>query len=147
MSDRTNDLCKHFGGMRPPTCAVGVNVREITGGPDLGWLIRIPCRTTVEMRGGKPVPRATCPQFELPTDEEHAAEEAKWEAIVLESERRMKLGQELFRRIRRENKGRSNSGSDPCPACEGGTLYWRIAGYNGHIHARCTTDGCISFME
>ena len=50
-------------------------------------------------------------------------------------------------RIRRENKGRSNQGNDPCPACGTGTFHWSIAGYNGHMRGQCTTKGCVNFIE
>lgn len=147
-----NDTCKHFKGLyahgtKKEPCEAGVNVREITGGPDLGWFIRIPCKTEVEVRAEKPVERAKCPHFCLMTPEESAADEAEWEAIAAESERKMRASIPLIGRIKATNKGRSNSGADPCPACEGGTLHWRIARYNGHVHARCSTPGCISFME
>lgn len=38
-------------------------------------------------------------------------------------------------------------GEVPCTKCEGGMLQFRRSGYNGHIHARCTTDGCLMWME
>jgi hypothetical protein len=31
--------------------------------------------------------------------------------------------------------------------CGTGKLHWRIAGYNGHVAARCDTDDCINFIE
>lgn len=39
-------------------------------------------------------------------------------------------------------------GKIDCPVCGGKeTLAFRRAGYNGHIHAQCSTDGCVSWME
>lgn len=38
-------------------------------------------------------------------------------------------------------------GSFDCPICNKGKLHYTISGYNGHIHARCETSGCVSFME
>lgn len=47
--------CKHFSGaFLNKTCPAGVNYRQATGGPDMGWLCRIPCRKEPEIRGGKP---------------------------------------------------------------------------------------------
>lgn len=37
--------------------------------------------------------------------------------------------------------------SMPCPVCETGTLEYSISSHNGHIHGRCTTDGCARWME
>jgi hypothetical protein len=42
---------------------------------------------------------------------------------------------------------RGVSGQMKCPCCEGGTLGFSVAGYNGHIHARCSTPGCANWME
>ena len=35
----------------------------------------------------------------------------------------------------------------PCPICNSGSLHYSIAASNGHIHARCDTEKCISWME
>ena len=34
-----------------------------------------------------------------------------------------------------------------CPVCSEGQLHYRISSYNGHIHAQCSTDKCVSWME
>lgn len=34
-----------------------------------------------------------------------------------------------------------------CPACGTGKLHLSQAAYNGHVHGRCTTEGCVSWME
>lgn len=39
------------------------------------------------------------------------------------------------------------TGEVPCPVCEEGQLHYRISGLNGHIHASCTKDGCVNWME
>lgn len=41
----------------------------------------------------------------------------------------------------------SGAGVMNCPICKTGQLHYRRAGYNGHIHARCTNDACVSWME
>lgn len=33
-----------------------------------------------------------------------------------------------------------------CPAC-GGRLHLSQAAYNGHVHGKCETPGCVSWME
>ena len=38
------------------------------------------------------------------------------------------------------------SGSIDCPLCDGKVNY-AIAENNGHIHAVCTGDNCVSWME
>ncbi len=34
-----------------------------------------------------------------------------------------------------------------CPICKTGKLKYSRANSNGHVHARCSTDGCVAFME
>jgi len=48
--------------------------------------------------------------------------------------------------IAKEGKTRGVTDSIDCPIC-GGVLHYSISGYNGHIHAVCTTDGCVAWME
>jgi hypothetical protein len=44
-------------------------------------------------------------------------------------------------------KGHGGYGSLKCPGCESGTLQYSVASYNGHMHGRCSTKGCASWME
>jgi hypothetical protein len=41
----------------------------------------------------------------------------------------------------------SASGEIPCPVCGTGQLKYSRAGCNGHIHAACTTENCVAWME
>jgi len=39
-------------------------------------------------------------------------------------------------------------GQIDCPVCRNDeTLRFTRSGYNGHIHARCSTDDCVAWME
>ena len=127
--------CRHFNGVSNKTCRSGVDYREITGGT-----MRLPCFAD------RPAPRP-CDRYEEPTDEEIAADRARIDARMEEMRREGILLKPLLERIRRDHKKRSGSGVDDCPCCEGGKLSWSIAGYNGHIHMRCTTRGCVAFMQ
>ena len=54
-----------------------------------------------------------------------------------------------YHEIRRRGYGKGNGVSRDameCPVC-GSTLFFRVANCNGHVHARCKTDGCLSWME
>jgi hypothetical protein len=33
-----------------------------------------------------------------------------------------------------------------CPKCSG-QLHYRVAKLNGHVHAKCQTENCLSWME
>lgn len=41
----------------------------------------------------------------------------------------------------------TGSGNMKCPVCETGNLRYSRAAYNGHIHAQCSTKGCVAWME
>jgi hypothetical protein len=130
--------CKHYTRevYEKGACAAGVNVRERVGGDDLGWLGRIPCHPSI--RAGAH-PAFTCEHFAEPTAEELAQEKAASDAS--------------FKRIMKARAAILAAGAKPrtqgdlsCPVCEAGTLRWSMAS-NGHVHANCSTAGCVSWME
>ena len=41
----------------------------------------------------------------------------------------------------------SGAGEMKCPVCNTGKLRYSRAGYNGHVHAACTTENCVRWME
>jgi hypothetical protein len=43
-------------------------------------------------------------------------------------------------------KGNGGASSITCPNC-GGTVSYRVSGYNGHMHAMCSSPTCVHFME
>lgn len=42
--------------------------------------------------------------------------------------------------------GRTHDETIECPVCKG-RLHLSISGYNGHVHGRCETSGCVAWME
>lgn len=50
---------------------------------------------------------------------------------------------------KQQGLGRGNGGQGrmPCPAGCGGELRYSVASVNGHMHAACSTKGCVSWME
>ena len=38
-------------------------------------------------------------------------------------------------------------GEMDCPICKTGKLRYSRAAYNGHVHAKCSTNGCVAWME
>lgn len=34
-----------------------------------------------------------------------------------------------------------------CPVCRAGKLKYHRSVFNGHVHARCSTDGCVAWDE
>jgi len=131
--------CSHFNGIRDENCACNAGVVYATvKHKEIKGLAGFPC-----FREGQGV---TCWKRHFPTKEEVAAEvaehEQRWE--------RLKLGMVAAREDAEKRgfkKGNSGRGHIACPVCKSGELHYSVAGYNGHMHGRCTTDKCISWMQ
>ncbi len=132
-------FCKHYRAMSEhKTCEAGVEYSIFNGTPR----DHHPCFP----RRGKPNPTG-CDKADYPTVEDVA----RWDAYI--SERFGKTGK-AREAIVTHLGGPWKKGIGPgqgiidCPAC-GGTecLSFSRSSYNGHIHARCATDGCVSWME
>jgi hypothetical protein len=41
----------------------------------------------------------------------------------------------------------AGAGVMDCPVCGAGKLRYSRRGYNGHVHGRCSTEGCVAWME
>lgn len=135
--------CIHYKG--PPSflekdqrhvCEAGVDIQETFGGTKFGvW----PCF----LEKGLSKPGAlSCPHLQRPTAEEITAHE-EW------VEGRMSKMALVFKAIepwRKKHKGKSAQEVVECPACKG-RLHLSISSYNGHVHGKCETDGCVSWME
>jgi hypothetical protein len=143
------DTCKHYTGALNPrtsgTCSVGVNYRALVGGEVFGWISRLPC-TAGEPRCGE---RVTCDKFQAPTPEEIAEDKRQ----IDESIRKFTVAYTgNVREWRNANKWdrknpKSAQGKVPCEACGKGEIHLSMAAYNGHVHGKCTTEGCLSWME
>ena len=138
---RTTIFCNHYRAMSDhATCSAGVAYEEFKGQP---YEAR-PCFC----KNGVAPPGCELAQF--PTAEELAAEEAeeaemnkRFELIV---KARAAIVAHLGGPWKRGTAGAS--GVIDCPACGAEkSLRFSRAGYNGHVHASCTTAGCVSWME
>ncbi|HLX18407.1 MAG TPA: hypothetical protein VKS24_24730 [Bradyrhizobium sp.] len=94
-------------------------------------------------KDGKSKPGAVhCENLRLPTPEEIEAHE-KWINARMSKMATVQTG---IAEWRKAHKGRSASEIVECPACKG-RLHLSISAYNGHIHGKCETEGCVSWME
>lgn len=130
--------CKHYRGMhRKDTCEAGVRFDSL---PHVGTRLfhgTCPCFG----------PRGGCDKAEYPTAEEMAAEDAeiakRFEAM---GKAREAIVNSLGGPWKRGTPGAK--GAIDCPVCgEKQSLRFLRSGYNGHIHAQCNTQGCVSWME
>ena len=134
--------CKHFRGIQNKLCAAGVNVRELTGGPDSGWAIRMPCLPSMD----RATISVTCDKFCAMTREEAENELREEEEATARHIKAMVAAHEDAKQ-RGFGRGRGGSGEVKCPCCETGNIQYAVASYNGHMHARCTTQNCVTWME
>lgn len=134
--------CRHFNGFQHDECKAGVNYRELAGAPALGCMTRIPCTFGFEPKGG---PRVECSKMERPSRAEAEQTVAAGEAAI---ERHMRAFRAAHDDAKAQGlkRGRGGAASIACPIC-GGMLTYVVAAYNGHMHAKCETEGCVSWME
>lgn len=130
--------CKHYRAMfTHETCEAGVPYEKFKGQS----FDNRPCFCKLGQ-----TPPGGCDKAEYPTAEEIAAEDAAIEKRLADTmTARKAIVEHLGGPWKKGTKGAS--GHISCPVCKTGALRFSRAGYNGHIHAGCTTDGCVSWME
>lgn len=120
----------------PDTCEAGVDYEAWRGTKHDAQ----PCFLTVT--GESKAEAAHCPHLRRPTADEIVAHES-WIANRMERLGTVMVGIADWRRA---HKGKSAAETVDCPACKG-RLHLSITAYNGHVHGRCETEGCVSWME
>ncbi len=132
--------CNHYRGMHESkACEAGVRFQELPTYGEKGFMDRCPCFG--------PQAVSICDKARYPTKEELASREAeiqkRFEGVIVA---RQAIVESLGGPWKRGVEG--SNGVIDCPVCSAGkSLQFRRAGYNGHIHARCKTDDCVSWME
>lgn len=134
--------CRHFDGVFPLTkdrkCLAGVRYMKMNPKPiHQGWMGELPCLKRNECD-------TKCKKRDFPTDEELRAADRltqdQWEAFF-------QATKDVIPIIRADADSHSKlSGTVVCPLCQA-PMHYTIRGRRGHIHASCTTEGCLSFME
>lgn len=136
----TNEFCKHYRGMHLKNkCEAGVAFSDL---PNYGTdLFHDSCPCFGSDHSGE------CDRKEYPTAEEIAVREAELKArFAATVKARTAIIEHLGGPWNRGMDG--SSGEIDCPVCNGkDTLLFSRSGYNGHMHARCKTEDCVSWME
>lgn len=135
MSARRRDWCKHYRAMSEnETCLAGVEYKLFKGTGSTSC----PC--------WEKQPHEPCAKAEYRTPQEIAEAEAemslRFQKIVIAREA---IVNHLGGPWKRGTGG--SVGKIPCPVCRAGELKFSRAALNGHIHAGCTTKGCVNWME
>ena len=122
--------CKHFTGIQHDACALGIAYDTVRDDSERPY--RWPCTNSA---------LTTCSRREFPTQAEELAEVAEMEATF------GRVARARISIIAKHGRQRGIRDEMACPVCTTGTLRYSIAKLNGHIHAACTTDGCVRWME
>jgi hypothetical protein len=127
------DKCKHFSGpVHNKACKAGIDYRALVGGPDLGWMARLPCIPDSPL---KKSPVAKCESYASLTPEEIATQEKEIKD----------RSQFIITAIKDIKATKLAQGSIVCPKCAG-DLNFSVAKLNGHIWGRCLTADCLQWV-
>jgi hypothetical protein len=135
--EHTTRTCIHFNGIQNSQCNAGVKYTDLFGN-EPGWAAHMCCTSDDN-------PSATCDKLALLSKEDA-------EKKVEESEKRMNLLLKALGVAKEHAKslglktGKGGAGRVKCPGCDG-VIHYSVASVNGHMHARCSTVGCVSWME
>lgn len=140
---RVMTQCRFFTGTSHECCKADVNYRAIVGGPDLGWGLRLPCYPPLKHEPA--IEQVTCEKREYPTREEAERREDEDEASMERFGRAHKAAKHDAR-TKGYKKNHGGVSQCACPIC-GGVLHYSVASYNGHMHGKCETPHCVSWME
>lgn len=136
--------CIHFNGIMNKTCRKGMAYDEVDKELRLPYRAALPCFEPDEVQlqrlAGKP--QCQCPHVQFPTPEETAAHEAEVQKCIDKTMQALAVVEP----IRKEHKGKDWRGVLECPVCKG-KLHVRHAGFNGHVWAKCETEGCVAWIE
>ena len=125
--------CRHYSNpIHNECCKVGINYRKLGDDSRTGYLARLPCVV------GSPLTKepVACDKVSLLTEDELK----KIEQEITESSQFFVLAIGQIRKIKLK------SGHIECPKCKD-ELHFSVAKANGHIWAKCKTQGCLSWIS
>lgn len=84
-----------------------------------------------------------CPHCRFPTPEEIKANDEEMTSRI----NKLFAARGAIEAVFKQQQKDGGAGAMPCPVCKTGQLHYRRAASNGHIHAKCSTADCVSWME
>lgn len=145
--------CMHFNGLLNKICNRGVSYAQFLPGMPCIQSINKSARGGTYLRAGEvpaetmvfpgAQPKERCPFYEEPTDEQVQAERAKMDALMDRHIAAIKVASQW--RVK-PKPAQDRRGTVECPICKG-TLHLSQSAYNGHVHGKCETQDCVSWME
>ena len=141
----TMQYCQHYdpsgifmiGGVKPHGhCKAGVNYQEQFGGAPNCCLDGNKCSEEEQL--------ARCPKWLRKTREQGIARHNEIEKAMAQ----MNIVGVFLKTWRTWSKKNRVAKAEivECPVCKG-RLHLSQAAYNGHVHGKCETVGCVSWME
>lgn len=130
--------CAHFTGIQHDTCQAGISYATVKTAKTDTEPFRFACFAN-ESHG------LTCAAAKFPTraeaETEHVADEAQMARFSL-------AHRKAHDDAKAKGYAKNHGGVSQCvcPVCNG-TLRYSVASYNGHMHGKCETEGCVSWME
>lgn len=156
--------CIHWNGWKSAEskCKAGFSYREVAGPEPVGAFLRLPCiqylvkpangkgtyvkageraiRVEVDRKGQ---PQSQCSWYIEPTDEQIQQDRAKSDAALERHMVAFKVSSAWRVKPKPAQDRREVLG---CPVCKG-RLHLFQSAYNGHVHGKYETEGCVSWME
>lgn len=132
-AEKIATVCVHRHRGHGGVCGAGVDLTQWSPGDR-------PCRQL----NGPDAARAKCSHFRLPTE---AEVEQECDSIESHHAQLATARAAIVAAAGAWTSGKSQQGVIDCPICKGGKLRYMRSGLNGHIHAACTTDSCVRWME
>ena len=147
--------CIHFNGIQNTACARGVayDVNWPNGPkPCIQWIGKSARGGTYLEPGEEPAERKpwpgadeakACPFRQEPTSAEVQEDRIKTEAYMKKAMTAIKVASAW--RVK-PKPAADRAEVVTCPVCDG-RLHLSQSSYNGHVHGKCETDDCVSWME
>ncbi len=143
--------CKHFNGVQNTLCKRGVSYAQFRPGtPCIKFIEKSANGGTYLEAGEVAVERKPwkyegkpCPLYEEPTSEEVQADRAAADAYFAKATTAIKVASAW--RVK-PKPAQDRAEVVECPVCKG-RLHLSQAAYNGHVHGKCETADCVSWME
>lgn len=147
--------CVHFNGVQNKACKRGVEYEAkwpLSPKPCIQWIARSAHGGTYLRPGEEPIERrpvrgaaeaTPCPFREEPTDEDVQRDRIDLEAHLKKTTTAIKIASQWRIKPKPSADRREEVA---CPICEG-KLHLFQSAYNGHVHGKCETEGCVSWME
>lgn len=131
--------CVHFNGTMNDTCEAGVRYEDVRDTSTKPY--SLPCIQKYNTAGAK------CDKCQMPTAEQIAESDAEMKKIMEDmTKARAAIVAHCGGPWKKGLPGKS--GTIACPVCnKPDVLRFSRASYNGHVHAACKTEGCVSWME